>query len=113
MKLWLDDLRPAPEGWTWAKTVVEAKLWIIWAFEFYSEGFEECSLDHDLGQGPEGEGIKLIDWMAEFHFWPAKKPVVHSMNPVSKARMEATINRYFPRYRDEWEDDQWFMEWWM
>jgi hypothetical protein len=24
MRVWLDDLRPAPEGWEWARTVEEA-----------------------------------------------------------------------------------------
>ena len=29
MKLWLDDLRPAPEGYMWCKTVNEAKNAIV------------------------------------------------------------------------------------
>ena len=26
MKLWIDDLRPAPEGYKWVKSVGEAKM---------------------------------------------------------------------------------------
>ena len=29
MKLWIDDVRPAPEGYTWCKSVNEAKLTIL------------------------------------------------------------------------------------
>lgn len=43
MRLWLDDLRPPPPGWEWAKTVEEAIL-IIESGEVV-----EASLDHDLG----------------------------------------------------------------
>ena len=32
MKLWVDDVRPAPEGYVWAKSVDEAKM-IIWNLE--------------------------------------------------------------------------------
>ena len=27
MKIWIDDCRPAPEGYKWVKTVNEAKIW--------------------------------------------------------------------------------------
>lgn len=43
MKLWLDDIRPAPEGWHWAKTLAEAKEAVL------NNEIEEMSLDHDLG----------------------------------------------------------------
>jgi hypothetical protein len=95
MKLWLDDARPAPEGWTWAKNIEDARRLARDAFyssTFVSE-FEECSLDHDLGNGEFNDGIYFIDWMAENCIWPDKKPVVHSMNPVGRMRMELTINR--------------------
>ncbi len=29
MKLWIDDIRPAPEGYLWVKSVNEAKRIII------------------------------------------------------------------------------------
>jgi hypothetical protein len=95
LKLWLDDERKPPDGtWRWAKTVDDAKLCIIWATEFGT--FTEASLDHDLGQGYDKDGLALVDWMVEYHFWPITKPRVHSMNPVGRQRMQMTIDRYYP-----------------
>ena len=28
IRIWLDDIRPAPEGWTWVKSVQEAKPYL-------------------------------------------------------------------------------------
>jgi hypothetical protein len=65
MRLWFDDVRPAPPGWTWAKTVAEAQAFLA------SGDVEEASLDHDIG-GPDcvgyGEpkptdGTDLVRWM--------------------------------------------------
>ena len=43
VKLWLDDVRPAPLGWTWCKTVAAAQALLM------TGSVEEASLDHDLG----------------------------------------------------------------
>ncbi len=43
MKLWLDDRLAAPEGWTHARTVEEAKALLL------GGPVEDASLDHDLG----------------------------------------------------------------
>lgn len=124
MKLWFDDVRPAPPGWTWAKTVLEA-------IQHLETGeVQRASLDHDIGffldakgdrvyfqeadfivknRGePERlvnvraeigqamqDGTDLVRWMAEHDTWPAEKPVVHSMNPVGKKRMQEMIERYW------------------
>jgi hypothetical protein len=110
MKLWLDDERPAPEGWTWVKTLEEAKQQLV------TGQVEEASLDHDLGLRKIGSkkvklsdgsiieedvtieenGTHLVDWMAATNHWPKQKPRVHSMNPVGAQRMRQTIERYFP-----------------
>ena len=42
IKLWVDDIRPAPEGWHWAETVTEA-IRILDTAEV-----TELSLDHDI-----------------------------------------------------------------
>ena len=92
MRLWLDDLRPAPEGWRWAKTVEEAISLL--------EGGEvtECSLDHDLGSDIP-EGYALVLWMAENNIWPSEGIAVHSANPPGAERMCGVIERYGPYYR--------------
>ena len=63
MKIWLDDLRPAPEGYVWCRSVNEA-IRFIKSTESESE-LIDC--DHDLGDYAKdgGDGIKLLDWLAE------------------------------------------------
>jgi hypothetical protein len=96
MKLWLDDIRQPPnETWLWAKDIETAKLMVIFSAEDGPDSFEACSLDHDLGLGDKADAIYFVDWMAEYNIWPQEKPVIHSMNPVGRARMQRTIDRYF------------------
>lgn len=115
MNLWLDDMRPAPGGWYWVKTVDEAKEQLL------SGRVENASLDHDLGacadcmagQTPEqwlektgftqmphcehfGTGYNLVCWMEENDVWPTNKPTVHSRNPAGRFKMQQAIDRKFP-----------------
>lgn len=95
MKIWLDDLRPAPEGWTWIKTVAEA----IHLLE--TETVEEISLDHDLGDRgePEQTGYDVTLHMAARAFEGKSVPGlvrIHSANSVGCERMEGVIRRYLP-----------------
>jgi hypothetical protein len=92
MKLYLDDLRPTPEGWTQAYTAPEA-------IKILETGqVVVLSLDHDLGE-PESEvgtGYTVITWLEEkaaFGEWAVvpEKIVVHSANPVGIAKMNAAI----------------------
>lgn len=93
MRIFLDDVRPTPEGWVRAHSVNEAIRLVE-----YNPYFEGCSLDHDLGdfEWDGGDGYRFVLWMAETGNWPVNKPQVHSMNPVGRARMIADIERYFP-----------------
>ena len=65
MKIWLDDLRPAPYGFVWCRSVNEAKRAIEEAEKSASVELIDC--DHDLGDYVHdgGDGIKLLDWLAE------------------------------------------------
>ena|SRR6185437_16604653 len=68
MKLWLDDIRPCPDGYLHARSVNEAiKL-------LEQHNCEYASLDHDLGDFAEdgGDGYKLMLWMAEHDRWPIR-----------------------------------------
>ncbi len=98
--LWLDDERPAPPGWTWAKTVAEA-IAILEAGPV-----EAASLDHDLSdfdaataggtsQRRERTGYDLCLWMAENGVWPRQRPVVHSANPVGRQAMVQFLERHW------------------
>lgn len=87
VRLWLDDVRPAPEGWLHVKTVAEAKS-VLSKIQVL-----DLSLDHDLGE--DETGYDLVKWLAETHVnWPYNKPTIHSMNPVGRDNMQATIERY-------------------
>ena len=95
MKLWIDDVRPAPEGYDWAKTTNTA----IAVIQF-SEGIgfphgpiELIDIDHDAGEFAQygGDYIKLLDWLEETgRSYPIR---IHSMNPVGVANMRAIIER--------------------
>ena len=99
MKLWIDDLRPAPAGYTWVKTVNDAK-WYIESAEEIEEIFptgtpviELIDIDHDAGDFVRngGDYIKLLDWLEETgRNYPIR---LHSMNPVGVQNMRAIINK--------------------
>ena len=93
MKLWIDDVRPAPEGYVWCKSVNEAKHYIcVWEFQMFKE-IELIDIDHDGGDyaGDGGDYIKLLDWLEEGGW---NIPIrIHSMNPVGVANMRAIIQR--------------------
>lgn len=50
MKLWVDDIRPAPEGWTKVETISEAisALDRFCHKDFNNPGITHVSLDHDI-----------------------------------------------------------------
>lgn len=86
MKLWIDDLRPAPEGWQWARSVNEAKEMLLDA-ENRGILVELMDLDHDAGDyaGQGGDYIRLLDWLEETgRSYPLR---IHSFNPVGRENM--------------------------
>lgn len=93
MKLWVDDVRPAPEGYTaWVKSTDAAieilRHWINWGFEI-----EVVDLDHDAGDYEPygGDYIKILDWLERIMI---SLPIrIHSMNPVGRENMRAIIQR--------------------
>lgn len=120
MKLWVDDIRPAPEGYVWCKSVNEAKKQIIHQEElfhtacnraryyflkdlcqFVDECLEEAektkieiiSIDHDAGDFYDdgGDFIRVLDWLEETgRDYPIQ---IHSMNPVGVENMRCIIQR--------------------
>ena len=97
MKLWIDDIRPAPEGLYWiARSVNEAKHFIQ-QFEngdFSSLGkFELIDIDHDAGDyvSDGGDYIKLLDWLEETGRNYSIR--IHSMNPIGVENMRKIIKK--------------------
>lgn len=106
MKLWVDDMRPAPEGYQLAKSVNEAKE-LIEFFEdpnrwpSYTQSnrqdnpieIELIDCDHDAGDFAKdgGDYIRLLDWLeATGRNYPIR---IHSMNSVGRENMRAIIRR--------------------
>ena len=101
MKLWIDDVRPAPEGYKWIHSVDEAKCVISHYSEviFFNDSgirideIEIIDIDHDAGIYAQfgGDYIKLLDWLEETG---RNYPIhIHSMNPVGIENMRRIIQR--------------------
>jgi hypothetical protein len=95
LKLWLDDMRPAPDGFIWCKTVEEAKA-AICVLELHATVNESNRItlidtDHDAGDYGPPDYIKVLDWLEETgRNYPIR---IHSMNVVGRENMRAIIQR--------------------
>ncbi len=96
MKVYLDDIRKPPEGWTlvyWPQEAIEL---------LKSNEVEVISLDHDLGNDNIGTGYDVILWIEEQvavgNFIP---PIikVHSANISAREKMIAGIQNIYKIYR--------------
>ena len=93
MKLWVDDLREAPEGYVWAKSVHGAKQYICYFEHRTHHSIELIDIDHDAGDyvSDGGDYIKLLDWLEETgRNYPIR---IHSQNPVGVQNMRRIIER--------------------
>ena len=119
MKIWVDDIRPAPEGYVHcvsvkvAKQIIEYNETIVHRYSVYL--FEKSNLsswqrqaieatirdntidlidiDHDAGDFAcdGGDYIKLLDWLEETgRNYPIR---IHSANPVGVENMRRIIQR--------------------
>ena len=92
MKLWIDDVRPAPEGYVWCKSVNEAKFKIVESIQLrFSKPY--LDIDHDAGEfiSDGGDYIKLLDWCEEMGYDISIH--IHSMNPGGVQNMRRIIER--------------------
>lgn len=90
MKLWIDDMRPAPQGYYWCKTVDNT-------IDLLNDPFidvEELNLDHDAGDMVEwgGDYIEILNYMEMCHYeYNTDFNFVikfHSANPVGIQNMK-------------------------
>jgi hypothetical protein len=87
MKLWIDDERPAPEGWLWVKTSFDAIEALL------HNDIEEISFDHDLGgHDTTMRVVEFIEERAYFKKMTRIKWNVHSANPAGRKNLEAALN---------------------
>ena len=102
IKFWIDDCRPAPEGYIHARSVERAKeliqiAEILDSMASYLDNsnwqIEVIDIDHDAGEyvNDGGDYIKLLDWFEETdRDYPIR---IHSQNPVGVENMRRIIRR--------------------
>ena len=89
MKVFLDDVREAPEGYVQAKDVRQAIDLLI------TGEVSEISLDHDLGdENVHGTGYGVLLWIenrVHTENWIPPKMIIHSANPPAREKMQSCI----------------------
>lgn len=104
MKLWIDDVRPAPDGYLWVRTTDDAISKIIeysdkLDFDMHrTNEVELIDIDHDAGTYAiwGGDYINVLDWLEENgrDYGVYGTPIhIHSMNPVGVQNMRRIIQR--------------------
>ena len=92
MRLWIDDERPAPDGWVHARNRNEA----VGIINTWFDQIKEISFDHDLGEGKTGYDVATtLEAMVE---QTGKCPMVlhvHSANPVGVKNIQAVFDSIY------------------
>jgi len=102
MKLYVDDIRPAPEGWMQARTVTEA----IRTIARFGNEITDISLDHDISVAvsvggeyrpfPSPETFQAVAYYIEAmrNFLLDWNPniIIHTANPVGGKELEAILH---------------------
>ena len=95
MKLWIDDVRPAPDGYIWYKRTNDALRNIYYDYK----DIELIDLDHDAGDyaktggGDYIEVLKELERLTRVHKMDFShiKFRLHSANPVGVQNMRAIL----------------------
>ncbi|MFA4845738.1 MAG: cyclic-phosphate processing receiver domain-containing protein [Patescibacteria group bacterium] len=92
LNIWIDDLRPAPEGFVHVHTLADLRALLASS----DEPIEVMSFDHDLGDG-EPDGYDIIKWIVDHHLdrYPAEIRT-HSANPTGAENI-AEYDRFVRR----------------
>jgi hypothetical protein len=97
MKLWVDDIRPAPEGYILCRSTNEALRLIVANID----KIKTINLDHDMGDTFGGDAINILTELERKSYRDEnfKQEVdkitfkLHSMNPVGVENMRAIIQK--------------------
>lgn len=88
MKLYMDDARDTPEGWTRTYTVDETITVLL------TRTVTHLSLDNDLGEDQK-EGYKVLDWLEETVYndrtFPLPEVTIHSSNASRVEYMQRAL----------------------
>ncbi len=91
IKIWLDDERPAPEGWKWIKTYLEF-CEIFKGFKIDLRDISTISFDHDLGEEKTGyDAICLIEELLHRSMIDLPDIRIHTANPSGRVKMELCL----------------------
>lgn len=97
LRIWVDDVRPAPSGYVWCRSTKET-IQLIEVTLSLSHSIELIDIDHDAGDFAEdgGDFIRILDWLEEHKLCPPIR--IHSMNPVGVQNMRSIIRK------NKWEE---------
>jgi len=96
--LWIDDLRPAPNGWLWAKSSGEA-IAILTSPE---HNIKTISFDYDLGG--DDTSYTVAFWLEERAYEGIGHRIawqIHSANIIGRIRLERALRsceRFWDRH---------------
>ena len=90
IKIWIDDMRPAPKGYCWCQDA-ETAFRVIDYYTHYKVEIVEISFDHDLGE--ELSGYDIAKYIVEYQI-PIGGFKVHSANPVGRFNIEQLLTHY-------------------
>ena len=91
IKLWIDDIRPAPPGYIWIKSVYD---FIDYLIEHGINDIIVFDFDHDAGQYIKygGDYIKCLDYLESIGADNINIRI-HSANPVGRSNMQRIIKK--------------------
>ena len=93
LKIWVDDVRPAPEGYVWLKSVNEVKKYLADPHILCNYEIKLIDLDHDAGDYAKdgGDYIRILDYLEMVGYNGDLR--IHSMNPVGVQNMRNIIQK--------------------
>ena len=93
LKIWVDDVRPAPEGYVWLKSVNEVKKYLADPHILCNYEIKLIDLDHDAGDYAKdgGDYIRILDYLELVGYNGDLR--IHSMNPVGVQNMRNIIQK--------------------
>ncbi|MFI8660734.1 cyclic-phosphate processing receiver domain-containing protein [Rhodococcus qingshengii] len=93
MKLFVDDERPAPDGWVLRMTA-EAAIETLRTHRLLRQPIDSLSLDHDLGYATDTI-MPLLFWLRDNDFWP-RELYIHTANEDGEEVMLGFIKAHAP-----------------
>jgi hypothetical protein len=88
INVWLDDVRPAPDGWVWAKDATDCLMVLTRNIG----NVDMLSLDHDLGLA--NTGYDVAKGIVEYPELFPRRIYLHTSNPVGRDNMYQLFSRY-------------------